>query len=423
MSPPPSDARLGAVLLVSPSLQGHRLIYCRVLAAVFAATGARVTVAGDTSASVVAAHPLLADLRARPGVDVVDTGPARTFSAAALPGLVREAGAGVLFCADADGLIGDPGLGAARQAAGVAVRTVGLYVRSTNFIHAPRPPLRRRLRDRASGRKDAAREFHEREPFADGSVDAALVLDERFAAVHRETHRWMPDIFREPAAGAAADAEETARWRERLDVFLARSPRRPLVVYVGTNQERRGYDVLLRLAVDEEAAFVHCGRLEEHDGRDPGEVERLRAVLRERGALLETGGAYEHAATADAFLRAARCVVLPYRRHDGSSGVMLQALAVGRPVLVPDHGLMAFRAGRFGVGTTFPDGDYPALRAAFRAAAARDPAACAARLTAFIRCFSPAQLEAAVLAAVNGTGPGAELPQQVIPAGGGEARC
>jgi glycosyltransferase involved in cell wall biosynthesis len=411
------------VLLVSPSLQGHRLIYCRVLAAVFAGTGARVTVAGDTGAPGVAAHPLLADLRARPGVDVVDTGPARMFSAAALPGLVREAGADVLFCADADGLIGDPGLSAARRAAGAAVRTVGLYVRSTDFIHAPRQPLRRRLRDRAAGRKDAGREFHERAPFAYGLVDAALVLDERFAAAHADTHRWMPDIFREPAAGAAPEAEETASWRERLDAFLASAPRRPVVVYVGTNQERRGYDILLRLAVDEEASFVHCGRLEEHDGRDPAAVERLRAVLRERGALLETEGAYEHAATADAFLRAARCVVLPYRRHDGSSGVMLQALAAGRPVLVPDHGLMAFRATRFGVGTTFRDGDYPALRAGFRAAAARDPEAGAARLSAFVRCFSPEQLEAAVLAAVNGAGPGAELPQQVLPAERDEARC
>ena len=408
------------MLLVSPSLQGHRLIYCRVLAAAFSRAGHEVLVAGDVQADGVAGHPLLAELAERPGVDVVDAGPAAAFSAAALPALLRDAGAEVLFCADADGLIGDP---AFSRAALPGLRTVGLFVRSTNYQYEARPRWWRRGARRLRHGVPPQEAFHERAPAAVSPVDAALVLDERFAAAHPSTHRWMPDIFREPR-GDGAEHEETARWRARVAEMLAHASRRPVVVYVGTNQERRGYDTLLRLAVEEDAVFLHCGRLEPHDGPGAGDVERLRAVLAGRSALLETAGPYVRPETADVFLRAGACVALPYRRHLGSSGVMLQAVAAGRPVLVPDEGLMAFRAVSFGLGATFPAGDEAALRRAFRAQLTRRPEALAPRLRAFTACFAPAQLEAAVRAALNGTGLGAALPQRAVAAPsrpGGEA--
>ena len=397
------------MVLLSPSLQGHRLIYCRVLAAIFARAGRDVVVAGDLGADGVAGHPLLAELGERSGVSVVDAGPVAAFSAAALPALLRDAGAEELFCADADGLIGDP---AFTRAALPGVRTVGLYVRTTNYLYTARSSRRRGLRRRRRGApEDVA--FHEGGPAAVSPVDAALVLDERFAAEHPLTHRWMPDIFREPD-GDGGEQEETARWRARVTEMLARVPRRPVVVYVGTNQERRGYDTLLRLAAEEDAAFLHCGRLEPHDGDRPEEVERLPALLLERGALLETAGPYVRPETADVFLRAGTCVALPYRRHLGSSGVMLQAAAAGRPVVVPDEGLMAFRTASFGLGITYAAGDDRALRRAFRALLSRRPEAYAPRLRAFTACFAPARVEAAVLAGLTGSGPGAELPQHAF---------
>lgn len=405
---------------MSPSLQGHRLIYCRVLATVFARAGHDVMVAGDVRADGVAGHPLLAELAKRSGVDVVDAGPAAAFSAAALPALLRHAGATVMFCADADGLIGDP---AFSRTALPGVRTVGLFVRSTNYPYEERSPWWRRGARRLRRGAPPLEAYHECGPAAVSPVDAALVLDERFAAAHPSTHRWMPDIFREPGVGDA-EHEETARWRTRIGDVLSRAPRRPVVVYVGTNQARRGYDVLLRLAVEEDAVFLHCGRLEPHDGPADDNVEGLRAVLAERDALLETRGSYERPETAGEFLRAAACVALPYRRHLGSSGVMLQAVAAGRPVLVPDEGLMAFRTSSFGLGVTFPAGDEAAFRRAFRAQLTRRPEVFAPRLRAFTACFAPARLEAAVRAALTGTGPGAVLPQRAVAAPsrpGGEA--
>jgi hypothetical protein len=93
---------------------------------------------------------------------------------------------------------------------------------------------------------------------------------------------------------------------------------------------------------------------------------------------------------------------------------MLQAIAAGRPVVVPDEGLMAFRTTSFGLGATYRAGEGDALRRAFGTLSARRPEAYAPRLRALTACFAPARVEAAVLAAVSGEGPGAELPQHAF---------
>ncbi len=335
-------------LLVSPSLQGHRVIYCRVLAGVLTAAGHRVVVSGDLRDPAIAGDPLLLDLEARPYVELRDLSGIREdrgVSAQGLGRLAREVGAGTVFLAEADDLAGR--LADLRSALGPArVRLVGLFVRSTNYQYHARPSpaarLRRRLRGGAGPEADW-QEFHTRTLPARALLDAALVLDERFAAEHRATHQWLPDIYREAGGPGGAAGEETSRWQARLEAFLAAAGPRPLLVYMGTSQERRGYDTLLRLAVDEDCAVAHCGRFALDGEAADAEVLRLRAELEGRGAFLATDGAYSSPETAAAFLRAARCVVLPYRGHDGSSGVMLQALDAGRPVLVPDRGLMAYR--------------------------------------------------------------------------------
>ncbi|HEY5169427.1 MAG TPA: glycosyltransferase, partial [Thermoleophilia bacterium] len=153
------------------------------------------------------------------------------------------------------------------------------------------------------------------------------------------------------------------------------------------------------------------GRFElEGEPYDP-DVRAMRATLSAAGRLLETGGPYLDAATADVFLRAARCVVLPYRGHDGSSGVMLQALAAGRPVLVPDRGLMAYRVRGFGLGATYSDGDEADLRRRFRELEERGPESFAGDLDRYMDYFARPQLVAALASAVTGEGDGARLPR------------
>lgn len=411
-----SPARGGrpAALLVSASLLGHRVIYCRVLAGILVRLGYDVVVAGDLSDPEVAARPLVVDLGRRPHVTLHDAGASLEGpdAAAGLRAMAAEVLPALTLLTEADGLAA-----AMRAASGRLVpgRLIALFIRATNYQYRRPPGVLARLRRVAGdGSRTGQEGFHERFLPGRRPVDAALVLDERFAASHPATHAWLPDIYREHEPLDAAAAAETELWRDRLREMRAQALRRPVVVYVGTNQHRRGYDTLLRLAVDEDAHFLHCGRLGADDPAADARAAELRAVLARRGALLETGGGYLHPDTATEFLQAARCVVLPYRQHDGSSGVQLQSVAAGLPVVVPDRGLMAWRTRSFGLGRVYADGDEGDLRRAFHELQAAGPRPYAARLAAFASCFAEDQVAAAVRAAVTGEGPAAALPQDVF---------
>jgi glycosyltransferase involved in cell wall biosynthesis len=408
-----TEGRGRRALIWSPSLQGHRLVYCRVVADVLADLGCEVIVAAGLVGLPEADRPRLELLQRGPVSRVLDVSADLRADGLSLTGLRQHAivlGADLAVLPEADDALAEV---AGWDGEGMPARLLALFIRSTNYQYAPQPvgsPVGRVLRRlRGAGRSRAEelqRRLAERRP--PGVV--ALVLDELYAARHPASHRWLPDIYRDPGV-AVADAREPREWADRLERFASGSVGRPMFVYVGTNQHRRGYDTLLRLALREGGCVAHCGRFElEGEPYDP-DVRAMRATLSAAGRLLETGGPYLDAATADVFLRAARCVVLPYRSHDGSSGVMLQALAAGRPVLVPDRGLMAYRVRGFGLGATYSDGDEADLRRRFRELEERGPESFAGALDRYMDYFARPQLVAALASAVTGEGDGARLPR------------
>jgi glycosyltransferase involved in cell wall biosynthesis len=383
--------------------------------------GYGVVVAGDLSDTEVAASPLLAHLRRQGGVKLLDLGrrePGEGPSLSTLAALGVEVCADVILLAEADDLMSQLAARKGVRPLSRQGRIVGLFIRSTNHQYRRRASVMSRARRRwgrgRSGSLDEAT-FHVRLA-KHRSVDAALVLDERYALRHPLTHRWLPDIFCEFEEPLDAAGGETTLWQHRLEEFLETAGDKPVLAYVGANQHRRGYDTLLRLALEEGGVFLHCGRFSLYGEPSDAEVMALRSELGRRGDLFETDGPYVRPQTAAAFLAAARAIVLPYRRHDGSSGVMLQALAAARPVLVPDRGLMAYRARTFGLGRTYRDGDMGDLRRQFRGLLAHGPEPYRPRLDAYLAYFSRAQVAAAVVNAVSGRGEGARLPQLALAA-------
>ena len=59
---------------------------------------------------------------------------------------------------------------------------------------------------------------------------------------------------------------------------------------------------------------------------------------------------------------ASDAVLLPYRKHFGSSGVLVQAAMAGKPVIASDEGLTADRVRRFNMGWLFRPGDGASLQ-------------------------------------------------------------
>lgn len=411
-----SDSRRTA-LLFSPSLQGHRIIYCRVLAEILTSLGWGVVVVGAVHEPPVSTDPLLSDLGRWSNVEVRDIGYSESAANTleVLATVIRQSRADVTVFTEADDLIPALALLRHRRAPALPGRVVGIFIRSTNYSFRRQPSALARakgcLLDLRDGRITEAA-FHDKLVPRGTVMDVGLVLDEQYARSHASSHQWMPDIFREFGSAPAEAAAETLHWERRLHAFLTSCSKRPVIVYVGPSVARRGYDTLLRLCLDEDGCFLHCGIRDVQNEASRSELQSLRAALEERGALLETGGLYLHADTAALFLRAARLVVLPYRQFDGSSGAMLQAIAAGRPVLVPDRGLMAWRVRSFGLGAVYQVGDERDLRRRFHELNDIGLESYQAALHDFAEFFSRQQVAAAVTRAVLGYGVGAQLPDQ-----------
>lgn len=415
------------VLIFSPALGGHRQIYCRVLADILHDAGCGVVVAGSlggldppTRAAFEGA------LRRRGPVELVDTSAlprgGRDVGLDALCRLVTENAADITVLTEADDHLELLTRQMARRRR-VPGHRVGIFLRDTRYVHVGRDadPWRNRVgrwrRGRVAWRSDPY-VFHERLMPRVRLLDAALCLDEVFVGTHGRPYEWLPDIFASFDVEDWSMDESERAWLGRLQEFRNRDPRANVLVYYGTAQARRGYPLLVRLAVDLEARFVHCGERPPVDDQS-GELARLRESLAERGALLETDTYLPGFGVAREFMRAAPCAVLPYRRHYVSSGVMLQALDAARPVLVPERGLMAWRTRTFGLGRTYAEGSYEDLRRETLRLMSGQPAAYASRIERFMGFFGRERVAAAVRHALGLGGPPAPTPYDAAARQGG----
>jgi glycosyltransferase involved in cell wall biosynthesis len=84
--------------------------------------------------------------------------------------------------------------------------------------------------------------------------------------------------------------------------------------------------------------------------------------MRAAGASVEAKLRRIDDAEVAAELASARCVLLPYVGHYGSSGVLAEAAAAGTPVLSTGDGLLGHLVREYGLGLTVDPTDSPALR-------------------------------------------------------------
>jgi hypothetical protein len=399
-----SEGHVTRVFFHIRRLDGHRQIYCREFCDYFLSRGFSVTVA--TCMAGLDKSSRLAAIREHPQVRFVsDPQVDETKASAQLQALgaaVRQAAADVTFLAEADDAHGLLSAQIARPAHRLPGRRIGLFIRSTNYVHGRQSPQVGRF-----GRVVAEaymyrplspaqpRIFHEIVTRRFSLLDTALCLDEVFVASQGRRHIWLPDIALASAEGEGASAEAAA-WQAEVSTFVKAQSGKPVVVYTGAADPRRGYQALLQFASDIGGCFIHCGRPWNRDGVDWNEKHGAKARLVSRCAILESGRPYKSFETASVTLRAARCVVLPYPRHLGSSGAMLQSLMAGRPVLVPDQGLMAWRVRNFGLGLTYAPGNWRDMRYKFFLLQTTPSEVFAEPIRRFLAYFGRVQFEAAM---------------------------
>jgi glycosyltransferase involved in cell wall biosynthesis len=167
----------------------------------------------------------------------------------------------------------------------------------------------------------------------------------------------MPEIFKafKPIV-TEYEQVEYAEFRPAYDAFLLNQMGRNVLLYFGTSSAYRGYDTLLRLAChDPDTCFVHCGELRD-DPKFKYDISFLRKELFQQGRLFETQRFIHSDSLIKYFFNSTQRIVSPHR-ITGSSGTILQALDAGKPVLVPDIGLLGFRlnSGQFGMTYRYED--------------------------------------------------------------------
>jgi hypothetical protein len=190
-------------------------------------------------------------------------------------------------------------------------------------------------------------------------LDSALYIDENFVSHHSST-QWLPDVFQQFAETLVRNEYAEQRiWIDKLNSFIEKNKGSLLLFYFGTAQRRRGYDLLLKMAVEQNACFIHCGLLADNEKYDYN-VDEFRKILYDNNRMMETNQYISDPICIEYFFKSVSHMVLPYRKFYGSSGVMLQALTYGIPVLVPKDGLTGYRVKKHKLGLTYK-GDYGSL--------------------------------------------------------------
>lgn len=196
-------------------------------------------------------------------------------------------------------------------------------------------------------------------------VARAFLLD-------RAVRRWRKRG--DALAAFALDPAVVSRWNRGFGAHAYWFPEPPLpstfvpesdgrsgcIVY-GAIAARKGIDRLAQ-ALSQGAARQRVVLAGSVDPAYANELHRHIERMRAGGVNVELRPWQHDENQGLASLRSARCAVLPYHRHCGMSRVLLEAAAMGTPVLVHDFGLLGALVERHNLGSAVDCDDPIALR-------------------------------------------------------------
>ena len=168
---------------------------------------------------------------------------------------------------------------------------------------------------------------------------------------------WLPDISKSFNYNENHTDKETESLCSRIDNFLSNNKGKEVLLFFGSYFTRKGFDFLLELALnDKQFVILRAGDTSESD-RSPYFADKM-ITLENNGQLLNIPTFIESPVVIEKLFNVTNFIPLPYRNHYSSSGVMLQAMEFGKPVIVPDVGLMGGRVTHNNIGITYKHGDY-----------------------------------------------------------------
>jgi glycosyltransferase involved in cell wall biosynthesis len=148
--------------------------------------------------------------------------------------------------------------------------------------------------------------------------------------------------------------------------FLQQHEDKEVILCFGDLEPRKGFDYLLKLVDEhEDLVLVRCGRTKPHYRRSWEDVFHKEHLI-VNGRLFELDVYIQDQKLVDVLFESTKYILLPYKHFYRTSGSMIQALSYGKPVLVPDTGLLRDRIERHKLGRTFEHLSYESFCSEYR---------------------------------------------------------
>lgn len=376
---------LKKILLYSPDLVGHPRVYCRVIAdALIDAPCELVIALGFTESVGLRESPDLQPLQHRHNVQLIDcrrySGCGHTsLTAEELVEMQNQFQIDTTLFIEADKSNSEFQRIAAGEAPRLKGRNIGIFANTAewypgedSFTGERKRILNRSLRTTLGNikrsmfnRRDQPKYFYEHIIIHNAILDEIIVKDERLAEWRGPPVYWMPEISRPaPTIESVEDRAEYELRAKELAGFLERNSGREAVLYFGDAAYYKGYDLFLQfIAENPLTCGVHPGRSYDDQQKSYFEydVDQLRFRLLQEGRLYETNTYVHTQSLKELFFNVIR-VYITFHRLALSSSTVIQAAEFGKPVLVPDRGLLAYRAKCNSIGTVYRYGDLAELR-------------------------------------------------------------
>jgi hypothetical protein len=372
------------ILLYSPDLVGHPSVYCRVIADALAQESCEVVIAmGFTDKIGLNQLPDIQPLSSRAALTLIDT---RNFSrtgkshlsAEELVELQVQFGTDTTLFIEADKSNTEFLRIAAGEAPRLCGRNLGIFANTAEWYPGEdsftgerrrlvAPTVRTTLgncKRAILNRRQSARYFYEKIIIRSGVLDEILVKDERLAKWRGPPVHWLPEISRPPSAlETPEECTEYLRRRSEIERFLSTNKHREPVLYFGDATYYKGYDLFLEfVAVTPSTCAIHAGRSfdpqhrslfdAQHRFNFRYDVQGLRAKLADENRLYETNAYVHTQRLKELFFGSIRLYITTHRLALSSSTV-IQALELGKPVLVPDRGLLGYRVRNNNLGDVY----------------------------------------------------------------------
>lgn len=356
------------MLVYCPHIGGHRPIYCKRICESFARMGAKVFLFAlgfekNVSMRVFVPHSsdYIDELSRHSNVTFCDSSNGfelfmdeRRF----IVSLQEKHSIDVTFFIDGDAMI--PMLlsmeGGRTRLLG---KNFGLFIR-TEFFHTGEgegkaelpwsPAIYRNLyRSIASG---------------EAPLDGALITDEALVESCCAPHcRSFPDVILPEVEQTTIEDQRLLRLKYEIESYRSRNDGRSLILFFGDLENRKGFHFVLKYCAEKTDTFLlRVGQTKPgYSPIDMGQV-RDKAKLVLEGRIMEIDAFVHDLGFVNYVFGLTNVMPLPYQKFYRTSGLMLEAIARGKPVLVPDVGVMGNRVRENELGVTLKTGSFEAFR-------------------------------------------------------------